>query len=177
MKGKSMKRIWKKLASYFMIAAVTIIPSMGMAADFELNWDPNCNADTTLEGYFVYYKQEASVYDDPGGAIDLYIDLTDVDFDPDNPSLLIPDLLDDVRYCFAVTAWYGDEESNMSNEVCAINRLDVSDSDSGPGIDSDPDPQSDTVSATDPSPGLNADAVDASGGGSSSAGCFIGSLR
>jgi hypothetical protein len=47
--------------------------------------------------------------------------LTDIDFDPDNPGYLIAGLLDDVRYCFAVTAWYGDEESDMSNEVCGVN--------------------------------------------------------
>jgi hypothetical protein len=141
-----------------------------MAADFELLWDPNCNADTDLEGYFIYYKQDASVVADPSGAIDLYVTLTDIDFDPDNPSLLIADLLDDVRYCFAVTAWYGDEESGMSNEVCGINGAYDPGQGMNPDSDSDdPDPDS--------SPGLNPDAGGSSSSGSSSGGCFIGSLR
>jgi hypothetical protein len=141
-----------------------------MAADFELFWDPNCNEDADLEGYFIYYKQDASVVADPDGAIDLYVALTDIDFDPDNPSLLIADLLDDERYCFAVTAWYGDEESGMSNEVCGINGV----YDPGQGIN--PDPDSDDPDA-DPTPGLNPDAGSSSSGSSSSGGCFVGSLK
>jgi hypothetical protein len=150
-----------------------------MAADFELFWDSNCDADADLEGYFIYYIQDASVVDDPGGAIDLYVDLTDIDFDPDNPSLLIADLLDDERYCFAVTAWYGDEESGMSNEVCGVNGAYASEPDPGPGINPDPDPDSDPEAdpTPDPSPGMNPDAGGASSGGGSSGGCFLGSLR
>jgi hypothetical protein len=98
--------------------------------------------------------------------------LTDIDFDPDNPSYLIPDLLDDVRYCFAVTAWYGDEESDMSNEVCGINGAYAPNPEPGSGIN----PDRDTDLRPDPSPGLNPDAGGASSS-SSSGGCFIGSLR
>jgi hypothetical protein len=141
-----------------------------MAADFELFWDPNCNVDTDLEGYYVYYKHDASVVADPSGAIDHYVALTYIDFDPDNPSFLILDLDDDERYCFAVTAWYGDEESGMSNEVCGINGV----YDPGQGINPDPDP--DDPSA-DPTPRLNPDGGDSSSGSSSSGGCFIGSIR
>jgi hypothetical protein len=166
-----------------------------MAADFELFWDPNCNADTDLEGYYVYYKEDASVIDDPSGAIDLYVALTDIDFDPDNPSYLIADLLDDVRYCFAVTAWYGDEESGMSNEVCGINGTYAPDPNPDPdptpdpdpdpepdpnpdpGINPDPDPDPGPAPTPDPSPGQNPDTGGTSSGSGSSGGCFIGSLR
>jgi hypothetical protein len=103
-----------------LVIALFLIPAVGMAADFELFWDPNCNSDPTLEGYYIYYNEDASVIGDPNGAIDTFVDLTDIDFDADNPSYLIPGLLDGVRYCFAVTAWYGDEESDMSNEICGI---------------------------------------------------------
>jgi hypothetical protein len=146
-----------------------------LAADFELFWDPNCNTDTNLEGYFIYYKKDASVVVDPGGAIDVYVALTDINFDPDNPSLLIAGLLDDERYCFAVTAWYGNEESGMSNEVCGINGTYASDPDPGPGLNPDLDP--DPNPAPNPGPGLNPDAGGSSSGSSSSGGCFIGSSR
>jgi hypothetical protein len=146
-----------------------------MAADFELFWDSNCNADADLEGYYIYYQKDASVISDPSGALDVYVALSDFDFDPDNPSLLIADLLDDVRYCFAVTAWYSDEESDMSNEVCGINGVYAPGPDPGPGINPDPYPDADPV--PDANPGLNPDAGDLSGGSGSSGGCFIGSLR
>ena len=130
-----MKRIWRTLVLCLLVSSLVILPAIGMAADFELFWDPNCNTDADLEGYYIYYKEDASVIADPNGAIDIYVALTDIDFDPDNPSYLIADLLDDVRYCFAVTAWYGDEESDMSNEVCGINGA----------YDPDPEPNTDPV--------------------------------
>jgi hypothetical protein len=183
LKGIPMKRILKNLTVCLLVSAFVILPSIGTAADFELFWDPNCNADADLEGYFIYYKQDASVVADPGRAIDLYVALTDIDFDKDNPSLLIADLLDDVRYCFAVTAWYGDKESGMSNEVCGINGAYAPDPDPGPSINPDPDldadptPDLDADPTPDSNPGLNPDSGGASSGGGSSGGCFIGSLR
>jgi hypothetical protein len=111
-----------------------------MAADFELFWDPNCNADMDLEGYYIYYKEDASVVDDPNGAFQEYVALSDAGFDPDNPSFPIPGLLDDVRYCFAVAAWYGNEESGLSNEVCGINGTYAS--------EPDPDPVGPQISKT-----------------------------
>lgn len=174
-----MTRIWRPLAICLLVSALVILPAIGMAADFELFWDPNCNADTDLEGYYIYYKQDASVVDDPSGAIDVYVAVTDIDFDPDNPSHLMLGLFDDVRYCFAVTAWYGDEESGMSNEVCGINGAYAFDSDPGPGIDFDPDSSPDTSPTSNPSPGLNSDpdTESSSSVSSSSGGCFIGSLK
>jgi hypothetical protein len=140
LKGNPMIRIWRTLVIWLLILALFGLPAIGMAADFELFWDPNCNADADLEGYYIYYKQDASVVDDPSGAIDLYVALTDIGFDPDNPSYLIPGLLDDMRYCFAVTAWYGDEESGLSNEVCGINGTYIS--------EPDPDPVGPEISKT-----------------------------
>lgn len=116
----------KILLIKYTIIFVFVVVRVVVAADFELFWDANCNADVDLEGYYIYYKENVSVVDDPSGASNIYVVLTDIGFDPDNPSYLIADLLDDVRYCFAVTAWYGDEESGMSNEICGINGVSFS---------------------------------------------------
>jgi hypothetical protein len=192
LKGFPMKRILRTLVLYLLASSLVMLPATGMAADFELFWDPNCNIDADLEGYNIYYKQNASVVDDPSGAMDYYVALTDIDFDPDNPSYLLSDLLDDVRYCFAVTAWYGDEESGMSNEVCGINGTYATDPDPDPdpepgpnpdpdpdpGINPDPDPDPDAAPTPDPTPGQNPGMGGASNGsGSSGGGCFIGSLK
>jgi hypothetical protein len=159
LKGIPMIRIWRNLALCLLVSAAVIMPAFGMAADFELFWDPNCNADTDLKGYYIYYKEDGSVVDDPGGAIEQYVALTDFGFDPDNPSFLIPGLLDDVLYCFAVAAWYGDGESGMSNEVCGVNGTYVADPDPDPDPDSDPDPAPgpDPDSDPDPDPGPDPD--------------------
>ena len=116
-----MVSIWRLPIIRNVVIALLFIPAVGLAADFELFWDSNCNQDPALEGYYIYYKEDASVVDDPGDAVEVYIDMADNVFDPDDPGYLIADLLDDVRYCFAVTAWYGNEESGMSNEICGIN--------------------------------------------------------
>jgi hypothetical protein len=137
-KGMAMKRIWRTLAAWLLVAALVTVPAIANAADFELFWDASCDAEADLEGYYIYYIENASVVDDPGGAIDVYVALEDIDFDPDSPSYLIPGLHDDVRYCFAVTAWYGDEESGMSNEVCGING--TYDTDLDPSSSKNPDP-------------------------------------
>jgi hypothetical protein len=104
MKGIPMKRSSRTLIFCLLITVFFFLPTLGIAADFELFWDPNCNSDTGLEGYFIYYKEDASVVDDPSGAIESYVALTDIGFDPDNPSFLTAGLNDDIRYCFAVTA-------------------------------------------------------------------------
>jgi hypothetical protein len=101
--------------------ALLLIPAVGMAADFELFWDPNCNSDPTLEGYYIYYIEEESVVFNPSDATEIYVPLSQNGFDPEAPSYLISGLIDDVKYCFTVSAWYGDEESVMSNEICGIN--------------------------------------------------------
>lgn len=135
-----MTRICRTLAVCLLVPAILMLPAIGMAADFELFWDPNCNADMDLEGYYIYYKEDASVVDDPNGAFQEYVALSDAGFDPDNPSFPIPGLLDDVRYCFAVAAWYGNEESGLSNEVCGINGTYAS--------EPDPDPVGPQISKT-----------------------------
>jgi len=180
-----MTRIWRSMAIQVLVAVLLLLPVVGIAADFELFWDPNCNADPTLEGYYIYYKEDASVIDDPSGAIDIYVPLSHIGFDPAAPSHQISDLSDDVRYCFTVTAWYGDEESDMSNEVCGINGTYQQDSepDPGPAPDPDPDPTPDPDPAPDPNPdqtpipGIIPDTDDSSSGSSSSGGCFVGALR
>jgi hypothetical protein len=104
-----------------MLIAFLILPAVGMAADFELFWDPNCGADPALEGYFIYYTDEVSVTHDPSDAMEIYVPLSESGFDPDAPSYPVSGLMDDKLYCFTVSAWYGDEESGMSNEICGIN--------------------------------------------------------
>jgi hypothetical protein len=202
LKGIPMKQILRTLVLCLWASSLVLLPAIGMTANFELSWDPNCNADADLEGYYIYYKKDASVVDDPSGAIDYYAALSDIDFDPDNPSYLIADLVDGVRYCFAVTAWYGDEESGMSNEVCGINGTYATDPnpDPDPGPDPDPDPDPDPAPEPDPdpdpAPGINPDPDPdpgaaptpdpspqnpgmggTSSGSGSSGGCFIGSLK
>jgi hypothetical protein len=175
-----MTPIWKNLTVCLLALGLVVLPAVGMAADFEIFWDSNCDAEADLEGYFIYYRQDASVVDDPGAAVDLYVALTDIDFDPDNPSLLIAGLLDDVRYCFAVTAWYGDEESGLSDELCGLNGTYRSDSEPDPTLDQDPDSDPDPESDTDSTQGfgLNTEMESTSGDGiSGGSGCFIGSLR
>lgn len=124
-----MRTKWRSTVARILVAAFIFLPIHSIAADFELYWDPNCNDDPDLEGYYIYYK-----YYEPGAGIfgqsgstdtsqldDVYIPLSDPEFDPYHPSCLIEGLQDDVRYCFTVTAWYGDEESDTSNEVCGVN--------------------------------------------------------
>lgn len=124
-----MVKSWKSIAIQIFFVGLMLNPAGSLAADFELFWDANCNKDPALEGYYIHYMENASVVDAPSGAVGVYVALTDIYFDPDNPSLLIAGLRDGVRYCFAVTAWYGDEESSMSNEVCGINGTSASDPD------------------------------------------------
>lgn len=196
-----MAQIFRTLAVLLVVPVLLLVPTVGMAADFELFWDPNCNADTDLEGYYIYYKEDASVVDDPSGAVEQYVTLSDVGFDPDNPSYQILGLLDDVRYCFAVSAWYGDEESGLSNEVCGINGTYIAvpdpepepDPEPNPEPDPEPEPQPDPEPEPDPDPdpdpnpgadplpdsggGLNPGLEDPSGSTNSSGGCFIGALK
>jgi hypothetical protein len=101
--------------------ALFLIPAVGLAADFELLWDPNCNEDDDLEGYYIHYIEEDSVIIHPNDSTEIYVPLLENGFDPDAPRYLVSGLIDDVIYCFAVSAWYGDEESGMSNEICGVN--------------------------------------------------------
>ncbi|MGD9189040.1 MAG: hypothetical protein PVI89_12545 [Desulfobacteraceae bacterium] len=114
-----------------------------MAADFELFWDHNCDADATLEGYYIYYNKDASVVGNSSGATKVYVSASANGFDRTAPSYQISNLLDDVRYCFAVTAWYGDEESDLSNEVCGAKSDAYSQSVSEPEPEPEPDPEPD----------------------------------
>lgn len=134
------------------------MPAGGMAADFELCWESNCNQDTDLEGYYVYFKEDASVVDDPSGAFEIYVDVADTEFDPNEPGYIVADLLDDKRYCFAVTAWYGDEKSDMSNEVCGINGAYYWEPATNPNISANPSPDNTSTN-------------------NSSGGCFIATLN
>jgi hypothetical protein len=132
------------------------MPTVGMAADFELFWDANCDADPTLKGYYIYYKADASVVGNPSGATDIFLPVADDGFDRNSPSYNIKNLQNDVRYCFAITAWYGDEESGMSNEICGINGAYSSEPDPEPEPDPapqpEPEPQPDPVPQPDPQP-------------------------
>jgi hypothetical protein len=132
----------------------------GLAANFTLAWDPNCNEDPTLIGYSVYYNAGSSVLADPDGADIVFISLSDPDFDPDQPSYNLTGLQDDIEYFFTVSAVYEDGESAMSNEISGIRNSTDATPDSNPPSESNltPNPSS--------TPGTG-----------SSGGCFISSLN
>lgn len=116
-----MDSIWRTPIIRNVVIALLLLPAIGMAADFELFWDANCNSDPALEGYYINYREEGSVIAAPNEATAIYIALTDGGFDPSDPSYLFSGLTDDMLYCFAVSASYENEDSRMSNEVCGIN--------------------------------------------------------
>jgi hypothetical protein len=116
-----MASVWRSLIVGNLAIVLLLLPVVGLAADFELFWDPNCNADNDLVGYYIYYIEEESVVFNLSDATEIYVPLSENGFDPDTPGYLVSGLVDDVTYCFAVSAWYGDEESRMSNEICGIN--------------------------------------------------------
>jgi hypothetical protein len=116
-----MDSIWKSPIIRNVLVALFFLPSLGMAADFELFWDPNCNADPTLEGYSIHYRENGSVIAAPEEATTIYVALIDIGFDPSQPSCLVSGLMDDTLYCFTVSASYEDEDSVMSNGICGMN--------------------------------------------------------
>ena len=64
-----MQKFLKPMAATILVVVFIILPAMGRAADFELFWDPNCGADPALEGYYVYYMEDASVVDAPSSRL------------------------------------------------------------------------------------------------------------
>ncbi|MGD8845450.1 MAG: hypothetical protein PVI54_08070 [Desulfobacteraceae bacterium] len=119
-----MKTIWKLLSIWMLVSSPVLLPVVGIAEDFELFWNPNCDSNASLEGYYIYYIENASVADNLSAATQIYVPVSEDGFDRTEPSHKISNLLSDVRYCFAVSAWYGDQESGISNEVCGINVTD-----------------------------------------------------
>ena len=138
------------------MAIMLVFAAGGMAAEFSLAWDPNCNEDPTLIGYNIYYKAGASVTADPDSADLVYIALDDPDFNPDQPGCMVSDLQEDVEYYFAVSAVYEDGESDLSNEISGTRSSSDSHQNSSP-----------------PNSGLT---PTGSSGSGSSGGCFINSL-
>jgi hypothetical protein len=121
-----MVSIWRSLTVRNLATALLLlIPAVGLAADFDLLWDPNCNGNDNLEGYYIHYIKENSVILNPNDATKIYVPLSKSGFDPEAPRYLVSGLIDDVKYCFAVSAWYGDEESGLSNEICGVNGADA----------------------------------------------------
>lgn len=126
-----MVSIWRSPIIRNVVIALILIPAVGMAADFGLLWDPNCNEDADLTGYVIYYVEEKSVVLNPGDASEIYVPLTQNGFSPDDPRYLVSGLIDDMPYCFAVSAWYGNAESSMSNEICGMNGVPIPHPDGG----------------------------------------------
>jgi hypothetical protein len=116
-----MVSIWRSSIIRNLVLALILIPAVGMAADFELLWDPNCSENDDLEGYIIHYIEGESVIYNQFDATQIYVSLSENGFDPDTPRYLVSGLIDDVTYCFAVSAFYEDEESGMSNETCGVN--------------------------------------------------------
>jgi hypothetical protein len=112
------EKIWRSIGIKIVCLGIMLGPAVSMAADFELFWDPNCEKDAALDGYYIYYNENASVVGNLNEATEIYVSVTNNGFDRAKPSYQISNLKNNVRYCFAVTAWYGDEESAPSNEIC-----------------------------------------------------------
>lgn len=110
-----------RVSTAFM-GVLLLAASISSAAEFTLSWDPNCNDYPGLIGYNVYYKEGASIRENPDDSVMIYIPLSEEGFDPENPSYTITGLKDNIVYYFAVTAMSGDDESGMSNEVSDISR-------------------------------------------------------
>lgn len=141
------------------MAILLIFATGGMAAEFYLAWDPNCNEAPTLIGYNLYYKAGASVLSDPDSANFIYIALDDPAFNPDQPAFTVSGLEEGVEYYFTVSAVYEDEESVMSNEISSIRSSSDTAQDSSP-------PSNGSLSPTPAGSSI----------GGSSGGCFINSL-
>lgn len=102
------------------LGVLLLAASISSAADFTLSWDSNYNDDSGLIGYNVYYKEGASILENPDDSVMIYIPLSEEGFDPENPNYTITGLEENVKYYFTVTAMSEDDESSMSNEVSAI---------------------------------------------------------
>jgi hypothetical protein len=114
------------------IALLLVSPAVGMAADFELFWDSNCNDDTDLQGYSIYYLEDDSVIVNLNDASEIIVPTSENGFDPGSPGYSISGLTDDVTYCFVVSANYRDGQSAMSNEICGVNGVYASSANSNP---------------------------------------------
>jgi hypothetical protein len=113
--------VWRFPAIRNVVIGLLFLPAIGIAADFELSWDSNCNKEPSLEGYFINFRENGSVVSAPDDATAIYIGLNDNGFDASEPSYQISGLRDDMLYCFTVSASYQDVDSSMSNEICGVN--------------------------------------------------------
>ena len=109
------------LARYIAGIFFIIIPSLGTIAhayDVTLSWDPNEEVD--LAGYILY------VHEDGSGPPYYQKDTVSLDeMAPANPMYTATELLENVQYCFVITAYnFDDYESGFSNEVCVRNGQD-----------------------------------------------------
>jgi hypothetical protein len=109
------------LARYIAGIFFIIIPSLGTIAhayEVTLSWDPNEEVD--LAGYILY------VHEDGSGPSYYQVDTVSLDeIAPLNPMYTATELLDNVQYCFVLTAYNSDGyESGFSNEVCIFNGQD-----------------------------------------------------
>jgi len=104
-------------ASIFIII-MTLLGPIAHAYEVTLSWDPNAEVD--LAGYILY------VHEDGSGPSYYQVDTVSLDeIAPANPMYTATELLENVKYCFVLTAYNSDGyESGFSNEVCVLNGQD-----------------------------------------------------
>jgi uncharacterized membrane protein YgcG len=104
----------RTLGSGLFFLMILFFPILAFPADLTLAWDPNTEPD--LEGYGVYFKQDA-----PGPPYDLFgnVALPELS-DPDNPSFTLTGLQKGSRYYITLTAYdTAGNESGYADPVCA----------------------------------------------------------
>lgn len=97
------------------MALLIIWVTPAIAYDVVLAWDPNGEPD--LAGYVLYVDDGTSEF------LYEYIDTYPLEaIDPDNPSVKVTGLKDDLAYYFVVTAYdTSGNESDYSDEICVMN--------------------------------------------------------
>lgn len=144
--NKPLISILRAIGTALLVLTVGLCASPAFAVDATLAWDPNTESE--LEGYGVYYSQNA-----PGPPYNLfgYVTTDELD-DPSNPSFTVTGLVKGARYYIALTAYDATgSESSFSGSVCA-----------------------DVADAITACPSAAVGDSGGSGGGGGGAACFIG---
>ncbi len=109
---------WTRHIIGIFFITVSALGTIAHAYEVTLAWDPNEEVD--LAGYILY------VHEDGSGPSYYQLDTVSLDeIAPDNPMYTATELLENVQYCFVLTAYNSDGyESGFSNEVCIFNGQD-----------------------------------------------------
>jgi hypothetical protein len=153
------------LCSLGLVLTPACQPRVVYAADFLLEWDANTEQD--LQGYYVYYREGATVSADLAGATKETVALDTPGFDADHPGFTFTGLKDETLYYFAVSAFSAAGESPLSGEVSLSKGQDDNNEDPSGGS-GDPEGSADSGGSGD-----SGDSEDTGGSG----GCFIGTAQ